>query len=141
MQDLEKLKEIEELGLEEPDSPEPQEPEGRGGSNVPLVQGALCLLVLGALLLLQYLEAPAYDTFTAWYQQEASQEIQLPADAGELPGAGALCVFLAHKVQFHTAVDTDYPFHPADTLRRVDVIHISRAEEHRFLIKPVIKLL
>ena len=48
MQDLEKLKEIEELGLEEPDSPEPQEPEGRGGSNVPLVQGALCLLVFGA---------------------------------------------------------------------------------------------
>lgn len=79
MQDLEKLKEIEELGLEEPDSPGPQEPEGRGGSNVPLVQGALCLLVLGALLLLRYLEAPAYDTFTAWYQQEVSQEIQLPA--------------------------------------------------------------
>ena len=85
MQDLEKLKEIEELGLEEPDSPGPQEPEGRGGSNVPLVQGALCLLVLGALLLLQYLEAPAYDTFTAWYQQEASQEIQLPAWEEALP--------------------------------------------------------
>ena len=75
------------LGLEEPDSPEPQEPEGRGGSNVPLVQGALCLLVLGALLLLQYLEAPAYDTFTAWYQQEASQEIQLPAWEEALPQA------------------------------------------------------
>ncbi len=85
MQDLEKLKEIEELGLEEPDSPGPQEPEGRGGSNVPLVQGALCLLVLGALLLLQYLEAPAYDTFTAWYQQEVSQEIQLPAWEEALP--------------------------------------------------------
>ena len=77
MQDLEKLKEIEELGLEEPDSPGPQEPEGRGGSNVPLVQGALCLL--------RYLEAPAYDTFTAWYQQEASQEIQLPAWEEALP--------------------------------------------------------
>ena len=85
MQDLEKLKEIEELGLEEPDSPGPQEPEGRGGSNVPLVQGVLCLLVLGALLLLQYLEAPAYDTFTAWYQQEASQKVQLPAWEEALP--------------------------------------------------------
>ena len=62
MQDLEKLKEIEELGLEEPDSPGPQEP-------IPL----------------QSLEAPAYDTFTAWYQQEASQEIQLPAWEEALP--------------------------------------------------------
>ena len=82
---LGKAQRDEESGLEEPDSPGPQEPEGRGGSNVPLVQGALCLLVLGALLLLQYLEAPAYDTFTAWYQQEASQEIQLPAWEEALP--------------------------------------------------------
>ena len=79
MQDLEKLKEIAELGLEEPDSPEPREPEGRGGSNVPLVQGALCLLVLGALLLLQYL------ALSALRPEGTLQEIQLPAWEEALP--------------------------------------------------------
>ncbi len=79
MQDLEKLQEIEELGLEEPEPPDPERPEGGNTSSVPLLQAALCLLFLAALLVLRYSDSPIYQTFTEWYQEEASQEIQLPA--------------------------------------------------------------
>lgn len=79
MQDLEKMREIQELGWE--DSPSQEEPERESGcgSWVPLFQAVLCLLALGALLFLKYSGAPMYDTITAWYHQEAEAEIQLPS--------------------------------------------------------------
>lgn len=84
MQDLEKLREIEELGLEDP-PPAPEEPEGGGLSGAPLVQAALCLLALVALVVLRSMDAPVYREFAAWYQQEAAGEIQLPAWEGADP--------------------------------------------------------
>lgn len=79
MQDLDKLHEIEELGLEDREDAPPEEPEGGNSSMVPLLQGVICLLILAALLLLRYMGSPVYETFTQWYQQEVSEEVQLPA--------------------------------------------------------------
>lgn len=79
MQDLEKMQEIEELGLEELEPPGPEEPEGGNSSSVPLLQAVICLLFLAALLVLRYSDSPIYQTFEEWYQEEAAQEIQLPA--------------------------------------------------------------
>lgn len=85
MQDLEKLQEIEELGLEEEGDTLFQEPEGGNSSGVPLVQAALCLVALVALLVLRYSDSPIYSTFEEWYHKEASQEIQLPEWEGAAP--------------------------------------------------------
>lgn len=86
MQDLEKIREIQELGWDPP--PDQEEPEGEnhgGGSWVPLFQAALCLLALAALLFLKYSDAPLYQTVADWYHQEAEGEIQLPTWGEEAP--------------------------------------------------------
>lgn len=82
MQDLEKLREIEEWGQEE-EQPLSEEPTESGGNPLPLIQAAVCLLILAGLLLLRATGQPIYHSFAQWYQQEASQEIQLPAWEGE----------------------------------------------------------
>lgn len=81
MQDLEKMREIQDLGWEDEDATPPEEPEGEssGGSWVPILQAVACLLALGGLLFLKYTGDPAYDTITAWYHQEAEAELQLPS--------------------------------------------------------------
>ena len=82
MQDLEKLREIEEWGQEE-EQPLSEEPPESAGNPLPLIQAAVCLLILAGLLLLRATGQPIYHSFAQWYQQEASQEIQLPAWEGE----------------------------------------------------------
>ena len=82
MQDLEKLREIEEWGQEE-EQPLSEEPTESAGNPLPLIQAAVCLLLLAGLLLLRATDQPIYHSFAQWYQQEASQEIQLPAWEGE----------------------------------------------------------
>ena len=68
----------------------------------------------------------------------ALQEIHLSADTGELSGAGRLGIFLSHQIQLDTTVDTDDIFHLTDAVRGVDVIDVSRMEELRLIIQPVI---
>lgn len=60
-------------------------PEKGTSSAVPLIQAVLCLLFLAVLLALRYTGSPVYDTFAEWYEQEAAEEIQLPA--WDEPGA------------------------------------------------------
>lgn len=71
------MREIEALGAGGEEGA-PREPRPSGGSAVPLVQGALCLAFLLALLCLKALDLPAWDLFAQWYEREASQTIQLP---------------------------------------------------------------
>lgn len=78
MQDLEKLQEIEELGVDEEDTPLPQE-DTSSPSGIPLAQAVLCLAALAVLLFLRYSDSPVYQDFAEWYRQEAAAEIQLPA--------------------------------------------------------------
>ena len=59
-------------------------------------------------------------------------------DTGELSGAGRLGIFLSHQIQLDTTVDTDDIFHLTDAVRGVDVIDVSRMEELRLIIQPVI---
>lgn len=73
------MQEIEELGLEEHEPSSPEMPEKGTSSAVPLIQAVLCLLFLAVLLALRYTGSPVYDTFAEWYEQEAAEEIQLPA--------------------------------------------------------------
>ena len=69
------------------------------------------------------------------------QKVHLSPDAGQLPGPGGLPVLLAHQIHFHSAVDADDVAHPADTLHRVDVVHIPGAEQLGLLVQPVVQLL
>ena len=68
----------------------------------------------------------------------ALQEIHLSADTGELSGAGRLGIFLSHQIQLDTTVDADDIFHLTDAVRGVDVIDVSRMEELRLIIQPVL---
>lgn len=85
MEDHEKLREIQEWGEEEDLVPKPQ-PEERGGSWVPLVQAALCLGILGLLLLLRAVDEPSYQKAADWFRRESAQEISWPAE--EEPSSG-----------------------------------------------------
>lgn len=76
------MREIEEWGQEE-EQPLSEEPPESAGNPLPLIQAAVCLLILAGLLLLRATGQPIYHSFAQWYQQEASQEIQLPAWEGE----------------------------------------------------------
>lgn len=78
MQNQEKLREIEELGLEEEETAPLEESREESRSVLPLVQAALCLAVLLTLLLMRQMNTAGYDAFTSWYQEEMKQEIQLP---------------------------------------------------------------
>ena len=66
------------------------------------------------------------------------QKVHLSADTGELSGAGRLGIFLSHQIQLDTTVDADDIFHLTDAVRGVDVIDVSRMEELRLIIQPVI---
>ena len=66
--------------------------------------------------------------------ERAFQEIQLSACSGELAASGRLGIFLSHQIQLYASVNTDDVFHPADTLRRVNVIYVSRAKQLRLLV-------
>ena len=70
------------MGQEE-EQPLSEEPTESAGNPLPLIQAAVCLLLLAGLLLLRATDQPIYHSFAQWYQQEASQEIQLPAWEGE----------------------------------------------------------
>ncbi len=78
----EELQEIEMLGREEPgqDREEFGETEGKKkrGSFLPLLQAAICLLLLLGLLILKFSDAEKFDQFSSWYRAEALREIELP---------------------------------------------------------------
>ncbi len=83
MRDPSEFQEIENLGEEE-ELPEPSGEQRAGGSSaLPLLQTALCVLALLALLFLKYTDAETYGKVTDWYQCEAAREIELPQWIGE----------------------------------------------------------
>ena len=79
MQDRERLQEIEEIGEQEENEEELQNESVRSGhSIVPLVQTAVCVLILLALLFLKYTDQERYQSVTGFYQKAAEEEIELP---------------------------------------------------------------
>lgn len=76
MQRQEELQEIETMGEEDLENEEVRQNSGFG--TVPLLQAALCALILAALVFLKYMDREKYDTAVQWYQKEAVQEIELP---------------------------------------------------------------
>ena len=80
----------------------------------------------------------ADKAFAALGAESALQEIHLSADAGKLAGAGRLGIFLSHQIQLDTAIDAYDIFHLTDAVWGVDVIDVSRVEELRLVIQPVI---
>lgn len=81
MQDPEKLREIEELGQEEGEDQEDfwEDPEGHPNwSGAPLLQAVICVLALAALLIIKFTDTEKYQKITGWYEEEMSQEIELP---------------------------------------------------------------
>lgn len=81
MREPNEFQEIENLGdTEEELEPYPyEEPKKReGGSMLPLLQTALCVLALLALLILKFADTETYGKVTNWYKTEASREIELP---------------------------------------------------------------
>ena len=69
------------------------------------------------------------------------EEIHLPADAGELAGAGALRVFLPHQVKLHAAVDADDIAQARNALDRVNVVQVAGMENIRLGVEPVVERL
>ena len=78
MENFDKLREIEDLGLGENEDDSAEEASSTGSGWAPVVQALVCLVLLLALLLLRYLDEPTYSSFAEWYHQESSREIQLP---------------------------------------------------------------
>ena len=79
MQDRERLQEIEEIGEQEENEEELQNESVRSGhSIVPLVQTAVCVLILLALLFLKYTDQERYQSVTGFYQKAAEEEIERP---------------------------------------------------------------
>ena len=75
MQDRERLQEIEEIGEQEENEEELQNESVRSGhSIVPLVQTAVCVLILLALLFLKYTDQERYQSVTGFYQKAAEEE-------------------------------------------------------------------
>ena len=107
MRDPNEFQEIENLGTEEylpeenfleedfteNDPYDPREEKRQEkGSLLPLVQTALCVLALLALLILKMTDTETYSMATEWYQSEAAREIELPKfwakeEASSLPSA------------------------------------------------------
>ena len=88
MRDPSDFQEIENLGEEEyfqeedfveydPYAPGEVKKQERG-SVLPLLQTALCVLALLALLILKLNQPEIYSKTTQWYQSEAAREIELP---------------------------------------------------------------
>lgn len=81
MQDYEKLNELEKIGEEEDETDfaeDGYERRGGGHSVIPLLQTAICVLALLALLFLKFTDEKNYGMVTNWYQKAASEEIELP---------------------------------------------------------------
>lgn len=93
MQIMEDLAEINRLGEEEhreeylfgegpPDDEtvfdDGPEPEQKTYSIVPLLQTALCVIILVLLVFFKFTDKEKYDQAVSWYQQAAEEEIQLP---------------------------------------------------------------
>lgn len=95
MQDWDKLEEIEALGEEEGEE-EPAPAPSPSLNTWPLIQAAVCVLILLCLLYLKCTGHPAYGKIEAFYQREAQARLTLPAlpeareeEGGALPsGAG-----------------------------------------------------
>ena len=88
MRDPSDFQEIENLGEEEyfqeedfveydPYAPGEVKRQERG-SVLPLLQTALCVLALLALLILKLTQPETYSKTTQWYQSEAARQIELP---------------------------------------------------------------
>lgn len=71
------MQEIEELGEQEEWEEERAEKK-ESGSFVPLLQTAVCVLILLVLLFLKFTDEERYGEAVQWYKKEAAQEIQLP---------------------------------------------------------------
>ena len=71
---------------DEEEAPSPEEIPSKGGF-APIFQAVLCLAILAVLLCLKAMDSPFYETFSEWYHQEASQEIQLPSWETPAPSA------------------------------------------------------
>lgn len=83
-QEIENLGENEEIG-------ETQDERGQStGSAVPLLQAALCVLALLALVFLKFTNPETYGRVTDWYRSEAAREIELPQWSGKGKEASAL---------------------------------------------------
>lgn len=47
-------------------------------SSVPILQMAVCAIILVALIYFKFADTPKYDEAVKWYKNEISQEIELP---------------------------------------------------------------
>lgn len=78
MIDSQKIQEIESIGEEDVIIEEEQSPPDSTGTAVPLVQAAVCALILLALVILKFVQPQRYAVITDFYRTEMSQEIELP---------------------------------------------------------------
>lgn len=90
MQDLEKLREIENLGeddalFQEDDAWDGDRKEGGSLSGIPLLQAVICALAVLALIFFRISDDVKYQEITSWYQHEMSQELELPAFSRATP--------------------------------------------------------
>lgn len=89
MRDPLQFQEIENLGEDEEIDETQEEQRQSTGSAVPLLQAALCVLALLALVFLKFTNPETYGKVTDWYQSEAAREIELPQWSGKDQKASA----------------------------------------------------
>lgn len=89
MQDRDELREIDNLGEEEDFQGQWEEdlPEKPAWGGVPLLQAALCALLIVGMVYLKVAGKEQYEQIAQWYRQEMAQEIELPQIKGSGPAA------------------------------------------------------